>query len=158
MISFLWIQKYIAGFGGDPSNITAFGESAGAASLYMHACSDVPLFNRVIIQSGSPSVVGIWTLDECDAYYHSLLSYLGIMETTRAERLKALREVPVSRLIDFIRDNNISTMKPYLGPESEFFLSSPFGPIKARFRPTVHGSTRSWLGTTRARDLDLDSY
>ncbi|KAJ5193359.1 Carboxylesterase type B [Penicillium cf. viridicatum] len=124
--SFLWIQKYIAGFGGDPSNITAFSESAGAASLYMHACSDVPLFNRVIIQSGSPSVVGIWTLDECDAYYHSLLSYLGIVEATRAERLKALREVPVSRLIDFIRDNNISTMKPYLGPESEFFPQQPF--------------------------------
>lgn len=124
--SFLWVQKHIAGFGGDPGNITAFGESAGAASLFMHACSDVPLFNRVIIQSGSPSVVGIWTLDESDAYYHRLLSYLGIEGATRTERLKALREVPVSRLIDFICDNNISTMKPYLGPESELFAQQPF--------------------------------
>jgi carboxylesterase type B len=119
--TFLWIQRHIAGFGGDPGNITAFGESAGAASLYMHACSDVPLFNRVIIQSGSPSVVGMWSLEQSDTYYHHLLSYLGIVGATRTERLKALREVPVSRLIDYIRDNNVATMKPYLGPESEFF-------------------------------------
>ncbi|OQE77540.1 hypothetical protein PENNAL_c0060G03466 [Penicillium nalgiovense] len=122
--AFLWIQRHIAGFGGDPGNITAFGESAGAASLYMHACSDVPLFNRVIIQSGSPSVVGIWSLGQSDAYYHHLLSYLGIIGATRTERLKALREVPVSRLIDYIRDNHVATMKPYLGPESEFFPQS----------------------------------
>ncbi|CAI7590855.1 unnamed protein product [Penicillium glandicola] len=124
--SFLWVRKYIAGFGGDPDNITAFGESAGAASLFMHACSDVPLFNRVIIQSGTPNVVGSWTLDEFDAYYHNLLSYLGITGSTRAERLKALREAPVSRLIDFVRDNNLSSMKPFLGPESEFFPQQPF--------------------------------
>jgi carboxylesterase type B len=119
--AFLWIQRHIAGFGGDPGNITAFGESAGAASLYMHACSDVPLFNRVIIQSGSPSVVGTWSLEQSDAYYHHLLSYLGIGGATRTARLKVLREVPVSRLIDYIRENNVTTMKPYLGPESEFF-------------------------------------
>ncbi|KAJ5153769.1 Carboxylesterase type B [Penicillium coprophilum] len=124
--SFLWIHKYIAGFGGDPANITAFGESGGAVSLFMHACSDVPLFSRVILQSGSPNAIGSSTLDELDAYYHRLLSYLGVAGETRAERLKALREVPVSRLIDFIRDNKITTMKPFFGPESEFFPQQPF--------------------------------
>jgi hypothetical protein len=35
------------------------------------------IVNRVIIQSGSPSVVGTWSLEQSDAYYHHLLSYLG---------------------------------------------------------------------------------
>ncbi|KAL4866196.1 Alpha/Beta hydrolase protein [Aspergillus spectabilis] len=122
---FLWIQRHIAGFGGDPDNITAFGESAGAASLFMHACSDVPLFRRVIIQSGSPTVIGSWRLEEHDAYYHRLLSYLGITGATRADRLQALRETHVSRLVDFIRENSVGTMKPILGSESEFFPQQP---------------------------------
>lgn len=124
--SFLWVQRHIAGFGGDPENITAFGESGGAASLFMHACSDVPVFRRVIIQSGSANVTTNWTLDECDAHYHRLLSYLGIEGATRAERLKALREVEVSRLIDFIRETNTTVMPPFLGPESGFFPQQPF--------------------------------
>ncbi|KAJ5371768.1 Carboxylesterase type B [Penicillium concentricum] len=124
--SFLWVQKHIAGFGGDPNNITAFGESGGAVSLSLHACSDVPLFNRVILQSGTPNTIENWTLDKFDAYYHSLLSYLEITGATRAERLKALREVPVSRLIDFIREKKVGTMKPFFGPECEFFSQRPF--------------------------------
>ncbi|KAL4892457.1 Alpha/Beta hydrolase protein [Aspergillus ambiguus] len=124
--SFFRVRKHIAGFGGDPDNITAFGESAGACSLFIHACSDVPLFRRITIQSGSPNAISSWTLDEFDAHYHRLLSYLGIAGATRAERLIALREAPVSRLIDFIRENNVTTMKPFLGPEGEFFPQRPF--------------------------------
>ncbi|KAL4983722.1 Alpha/Beta hydrolase protein [Aspergillus falconensis] len=123
---FLWIQKHITGFGGDPDNITAFGESGGAISLFLQTCSNIPLFHRVILQSNSPTVVdGSWGLDEHDAYYHRLLSYLGIVGVTRAERLQALREMPVSRFIDFVRENTLIFMRPFLGPESEFFPQHP---------------------------------
>jgi len=34
-----WVQQNIAQFGGDPDNVTIFGESAGGASVHYHMLS-----------------------------------------------------------------------------------------------------------------------
>ena len=49
-----WIQKNISGFGGDPDNVTIFGESAGAWSTTALMISPKArgLFKRAIAQSG----------------------------------------------------------------------------------------------------------
>lgn len=54
-----WVKQNIAAFGGDPNNVTLFGESAGAMSVGIHLVSlgSKGLFHRAIIQSGPPSFI-----------------------------------------------------------------------------------------------------
>lgn len=62
-----WVKKYINHFGGNPNQITIFGESAGAglvSALMLSSESLVPhnLFHGAILQSGS--FFGPWAFDE----------------------------------------------------------------------------------------------
>ncbi len=53
-----WVREYIADFGGDPQNVTIFGESAGGHSVLSLLISqerNSALFQKAIVQSGSYS-------------------------------------------------------------------------------------------------------
>ncbi|MDD9380775.1 carboxylesterase family protein [Streptomyces sp. ZAF1911] len=53
-----WVRANAARFGGDPDNVTVFGESAGGLSVCLHLTSPASagLFHRAIVQSGSCSL------------------------------------------------------------------------------------------------------
>ena len=60
MAALAWVRRNAAGFGGDPLNITIFGESAGAQNvlaLYMAPAAE-NLFDKAIVQSG-----GFWNMN-----------------------------------------------------------------------------------------------
>ncbi|KAL7419296.1 hypothetical protein Q5752_006133 [Cryptotrichosporon argae] len=51
-----WVRDNIAAFGGDPSKVTAFGESAGAISISLMLLNEsIDLFRGAIMESGAQS-------------------------------------------------------------------------------------------------------
>jgi len=55
-MALVWVKENISKFGGDPDNVTIFGESAGSMSVCYHVLSpqSTGLFHKAIAQSGTP--------------------------------------------------------------------------------------------------------
>jgi hypothetical protein len=100
----LWVQRFIAGFGGNKGKVTAFGESAGAMSICYHLLTKVPetgpLFKRAVLMSGSiaPSMAP-FTLPEAEKVFENLLETLSIEERGEAA-LEKLRALDVQKIVE----------------------------------------------------------
>ncbi|KAL0486094.1 hypothetical protein AKO1_001782 [Acrasis kona] len=78
---FEWIKENISGFGGDFTNVTAIGQSAGAESLALHNLSgtNVSLYRRSIILSGSPVCMPSKTPDQHQENFIKQAQKIGIV-------------------------------------------------------------------------------
>ncbi|XP_047531415.1 cholinesterase 2-like [Vanessa atalanta] len=95
-----WVQNNIENFGGDPSNVTIFGESAGAACVSCHLISpmSVGLFKRAIIQSGS--ITNSWAICQKARDRALILAKkLGCFTENDKELAKFFKSLPVESLI-----------------------------------------------------------
>lgn len=91
-----WVQRYIHHFGGNPSNVTLAGQSAGSCCVANHICAGASLsqalFHRAALLSGSIESMPAQSLESYEKKAQKIVQALGVssvseLQTVEAEKL-----------------------------------------------------------------------
>ena len=160
-----WVQANIARFGGDPGNVTIFGESAGAqdVGLLLAAPETRGLFAKAILQSGTPDFGlrprplgrALRIGDQVDA----LLNTGGEPARLRGASASALLAADLALHDETLESDDFLWLRPTVDgrvlPEVPRRLLQAAAP-----RPVILGSNRAEFGLPGGRphrDADVDA-
>jgi para-nitrobenzyl esterase len=99
-----WVQANIEGFGGDPSKVTIFGQSAGAMSVcshYSNGAASEGLFHAAIMESGTcDSPEFFITKAKSVQYSQEYTQSVGCTDTGDSQAyLQCIRDLPTKEII-----------------------------------------------------------
>jgi para-nitrobenzyl esterase len=97
-----WVQRNIAAFGGNPKNVTIFGQSGGGFKVGCLVASPLAkgLFQRAICQSGAPGAFGSPGVPMKDLESTGEKFFAALAVDKEADPLKAARALPVKKLME----------------------------------------------------------
>ncbi len=139
-----WVRDNISRFGGDPSNVTIFGESGGGGKVGTLMCMPKAkgLFHKAIIMSGT--ILNVNNRDMTQQLGKAVLKELGISE----KDVDCIKDIPYQQLYDAgqrAMAASIGTRKPGTPmmwgfgptPDGETLLQQPFQPTFAKLSDQV---------------------
>lgn len=99
VLALQWVRDNIGPFGGDPGNVTIFGESGGGwkVSVLMAFSPAQGLFHKAIVQSGSQ--LRVLSSEDADTITRQLLEQLKLMPN----RVEDLQRLPVDQVLAAVR-------------------------------------------------------
>ena len=120
-----WVQANIENFGGNPSDVTIFGESGGGGKVGTLMCMPAAegLFHKAIIQSGT--LLNTMTQEKSQALGLAVLDHLGLT----ADEVEKLATVPYPELVKAGNEAIAQTSGP----------RKPGSPTMFGFAPSVDG-------------------
>lgn len=123
-----WINQNIENFGGDPNNVTIFGQSGGGMKVWtlMQTPSANGLFHKGIVQSGVIHGFGEVPTDNRSEIVEAMLEVLGIEKTN----IEKLEEISYERMAEAYKKVAPILMKEgkYIGGmpiPNEFYVGDP---------------------------------
>ncbi len=105
-----WVRDNISAFGGDPGNVTIFGESAGGGSIYILLATPLAqgLFSKAIMESGG--IAGLPKAEDAFQEMPAALEQTGC----RADDLACLRQLPAKQALKAVPANMSNLYSPHL--------------------------------------------
>ena len=147
-----WVREHAARFGGDPGNVTIFGQSGGGGkvSALLAMPSARGLFHKAIIQSGAS--VRFAEPERTTLLADAVLKNLGLDKT----QLDALQALPLARLQEAVAPAQKALPKPRyplldrynFGPviDGKVLPAQPYDPVATSLSddiPLMIGGTRT---------------
>ncbi len=99
-----WVQRNIGAFGGDPSRVTIFGQSAGGESVLIHLVSpgSKGLYSQAIIESGpfwanGPTIDNVHSKADAEQFGQQYVQSLGY---SGPDAIREMREVSAGEIVN----------------------------------------------------------